>query len=340
VDGKQGGSHRDGSSATSRDAAVDALARPREAGLDAAGSDAGDAKAPSVPTTLCIDGNAFSLASHDEFNRDSVLPIANAPADDAGLWFNEYCYDRLNTGLDGNDDSYYPSTELLTQWQLPPVVSLSDGGAHINAYPVPAAHLGDSVLCDDGVACRGHLAGFLSAQAPYSYKEGYWEFKAAVPSSTGFWPALWLVNNTCAGSYNEVDVLEVFPSCGPNEARQTLQLDNDAGQHANGGPFVDLDAAAVSTMHTYSALVTSTSVVFYFDGAATSTRLRRSPASESAPLSAILNLETFAAHAFCPAPPDGGSASMLVEHYRYYAPTGQTCSHDDLPGPKDAGTEG
>jgi hypothetical protein len=273
----------------------------------------------SVPQTLCIGGQVYTLASHDEFNLDSHLSITDNRIGDIGsaAWSDSFSWARENTGLDGTDDSYYPSMATVAAWGVAPVEQLEPGvGVKLNGEPVPAAHLNDtSTVCEDGT-CRGHLGGLLTS--PKGYANGYWEFKAKFPSTAGWWPALWLLNESGAGLYNETDVMEAWGphALGPNFVEQTEIL--NAGQGP--APYARTSVPTDSTqMHTYAALITPSYVGFYIDNAAKSKQLTRS--NSTAPLNPILDLESCAPTSWCaPAPPAGQSATMTVEHYRYYAP--------------------
>jgi hypothetical protein len=290
----------------------------------------------NVPQKLCIGGQTFTLAAHDEFDLDATLNVTDRPPNSASpaTWSDQYSFGRVNTGLDGTDDSFYPSLATVQAWSVPPVVSLVRGeGVALRAYPVPAAHARDAAtVCIDGT-CRGHLAGLLTS--PQAYANGYWEYEAQIPTGQGWWPALWLLNESGSGPYAETDVVEAWgPSLlGANVVQQTQVVRGDSDPNLRVRTTVP---TAASAMHTYAALVGSSNVVFYIDGKPTSGRIPR-PNAKGALLNPVMNLESCTSTTWCaPAPPAGTTESMLVEHYRYYAPptTPAPCAPPyDLPAP-------
>lgn len=282
--------------------------------------------ASTIRNTLCIGGETYLLTSNDEFNQDQTLDITDsgpAPGQGAGthMWSSTYSYGRTN--LKGIDDSYYPSSATLASWGAPPVLQLIPGkGLEVRAYPVPAAHANDAAtVCSDGT-CRHYLAGLLTSQQ--AFVNGYWEFKAEVPAEERWWPALWLLNESNSGAYNENDVLEIFGnSIGQGAVQQTIVSNNSQNVRAT-------ISTAATQMHIYATLETPNYVGYYIDGVPTSKRLGR-PAATTA-MNPIINLESCTASSFCaPGAQATDTASMTIEHYRYYAPMGTACSNNDLP---------
>ena len=96
------------------------------------------APAAKVAASLCIGqpsgtGLTYNLVSHDEFDQDAALntgaPVAadlnvsdtyDPPALTAAkktTWSDSYSFGRENGGLDGTDDSAYPSFADISTWQ-------------------------------------------------------------------------------------------------------------------------------------------------------------------------------------------------------------------------------
>lgn len=239
------------------------------------------------------------------------------------MWSNGFTYGRQqNTGT---DDSYYPSMATLAAWGAPPVVELVPGiGVKLSAYPVPPTHANDKdTVCVDGT-CRHYVAGLLTRGEAYPF--GYWEYKAQVPVTKGWWPALGELSGG-NGIYNEVDNLEVFSEVtGLNVMQQTMQGSKSMPSYAR------LTVPTASTaMHSYAAIVTPSYTGFYIENVATSGKIL--PSGSTAPMLPIMNLHTFADGSWGAPSAGNSTASILVEHYRYYAPPepATPCATSDVP---------
>ena len=302
---------------------ADAGDGPPSSGDAGAGPGASDA-AVGAPGTLCIGGEVYDLASHDEFDQDTSLSVSDTwPTPPGTKWTNRFQYGRTNNP--GTDDAYYPSKETVAAWGAPPVAELAPGvGVKLTSYLVPQAHANDPILCEGG-ACRKHLAGLLSSSEAHA--TGFWVYSVQTPGGPGWWPAAWLLNQTTMGEYNEIDNLEQWgpATFGPNVVVQTRQLPMNS-------PNVKLTiASASSAQHTYAAIVTDSFTGFYIDGVPSSKRLARGPTT---PMSPIMNLQSCIAGWCAPGPDPSGTGTMIVRYYRYYAPTStaKTCAPPfDLP---------
>ena len=266
---------------------------------------------------LCIGGQTYTLRDHDEFDRDSTLSVSDIwPPSGGKVWSNRFQWGRTNNP--GTDDAYYPDRATVAAWGVPPVAAIVPGaGVSLSAYPVPRAFASDSSTVCSARPCRGHLAGLLTSNA--SHASGYWVFSAKLPSGDGWWPAVWLQNETGSGGYDELDNEEEWgPSqFGPNVVQQTQQCVSPA---CSGPSLYERTTVTTSAtaQHTYGALATSNYVGFYIDNVPTTSRYPRFTQSGLDP---IMNLQVCTKDSYCaPAPATDARAAMIVKYYRYYAP--------------------
>jgi hypothetical protein len=330
-----------------------------------------------VPVSLCIGqpngpGLVYNLASHDEFDKDVALntgaPVAGdlnvsdtyAPAFLGGAkqttWSNVFSFGRENGGLDGTDDSAYPSFADIATWQkeygaskYPSTIQLDPGvGVKLLAYAAPQPVPSDvqSFLCGDGT-CRHNLGGLMDGNINNAYEYGYWVYSAEVPdgraSAPGFWPSDWTLCETVCGTannYYEMDTFEVFSTLlGQGTFDQTLQPENpsqSSGQSIGPGPITgqQLDRVTNSTIqtqfHQYAELSSPTYVGFWFDNVAESGALNQVPAAKNPNfpgVSPIMVMQTCSFTSYC-APgvgPTEAPGVMTEQYYRHYAPSTTTC---------------
>jgi beta-glucanase (GH16 family) len=128
---------------------------------------------------------------------------------------------------------------------------------------------GDSI-CQYG-GTHSYTSGQVESVVPYKY--GWYEIRAQLPASNGYWPAFWfwhdkkdIINNNCW--YNEIDVFEAYGN-RPNEVKSrahwcfTCPLDpvirNESIPHS-------CDYA--TGYHWYGVEWDSTKIIWYVDGKA------------------------------------------------------------------------
>jgi hypothetical protein len=330
-----------------------------------------------VAAALCIaqpsgPGLTYNLASHDEFDADVALNTGTPVAGDLNVsdtygptflsaakqttWSNSFSFGRENGGLDGTDDSAYPSFADIATWQneygttnYPSTIALDKGvGVQLLAYaaPVPAPSDVQSFLCGDGT-CRHNLGGLMDGNINNAYEYGYWVYSAEVPdgraSAPGFWPSDWTLCETVCGAgnnYYEMDTFEVFSTLlGQGTFAQTLQPENPSastGQSIGPGPVAgqQLDRVTNSTIqtqfHQYAELSSPTYVGFWFDNVAESGALNQVPAAQNPSnpgVNPIMVMQTCTSTSYC-APgvgPTQAPGVMTEQYYRHYAPSTVSC---------------
>lgn len=141
---------------------------------------------------------------------------------------------------------------------------------------------------------NGWRAGLLSSADPkgdgFSQQYGYFEMRARFPKGEGTWPAFWLLGvpqlRDKSLTQIEIDVVEQY-GAGPNALHSTVHLWYPDKRHwADGKPSIVQGMA--DDFHTYGAMVTPESIIFYFDGV----ELRRvkTPDEAKVPLYILANL--------------------------------------------------
>ncbi len=331
----------------------------------------------AVAASLCIGqpsgtGLTYNLVSHDEFDQDTALntgaPIAGdlnvsdtydppaLPAAKKTTWSNSYSFGRENGGLDGTDDSAYPSFANIATWQkeygaskYQSTIALDPGvGVKLIGYPAPQPIPSDvkAFLCGDGT-CRHNLGGLMDGNLHNAYEYGYWVYSAEVPdgrrSAPGYWPSDWTLCETSCGAgnnYYEMDTFEVFSTLlGQGTFDQTLQPENpgaSSGQSHGPGPITgaQLDTVSSSSMqsqfHQYAELSSPTYVGFWFDNVAKSGALNQVPAAKNGSypgVSPIMVVQSCVSTSYC-APGVGATEApgfMTEQYYRHYAPSAVKC---------------
>ncbi len=115
-------------------------------------------------------------------------------------------------------------------------------------------------------ACHGasYTSARMKSQGLFACKYGRIEWRAQLPTGTGFWPALWMLGTNLSTlgwpGCGEIDVLENNGS-NPLMAQGSLHSGSDATAIYN---FTD--GGAVTNFHTYTLDWTTNAILFYVDG--------------------------------------------------------------------------
>lgn len=99
----------------------------------------------------------------------------------------------------------------------------------------------------------------LSSGPSFSFRYGYVEERAIVPSAVGFWPAFWTWQASGINRQIETDIYEIYTSDAPD--LHLTQHSGDKGHCRWRAPF---DPSA--DWHTYGAAIESTGTTWYVDG--------------------------------------------------------------------------
>jgi beta-glucanase (GH16 family) len=107
-------------------------------------------------------------------------------------WFDEFNSTSLNTSLWTAADTN-PTTNNSQQDYLPSQVSVTSGNLVITSENIASR----------GLPCRSGLVRSTALQ-----KYGRWDVRAKLPTSTGMWPAIWLLADASWPSDGEIDIME------------------------------------------------------------------------------------------------------------------------------------
>jgi hypothetical protein len=309
------------------------LASPPNVVVAAPMSDVGrrSAAASSTGQSLCVGGTQYTTSQDDEFAQDTKLNAVstsiNANPAPAATWSTAYSWGRTNNA--GTDNAFYTDSSV-TPYYTP--FSFANASLMIEAAPVPAAHLSDSILQG-----RGWLSGVLEGKA-LTY--GYVEVSAKEPNLRGFWPApIWLLGENGAdgkgNGYAELDGNEIFGNdYGPSVVQQTQILNNDPVRSSN---YVRTTVSPdpSTAYHTYGILWTPTSVSFYIDRVATTKAYAN---AATGPMNPIINLQVFANNTWAPPPATQTPQYESLKYYRWYQTTGTSCSPAAIVTPPGSAT--
>jgi hypothetical protein len=288
--------------------------------------------APGAPpaATLCIGSQLYNLTDYDNFAADAALSVTDNWPPTSAQWSNQFYFGRTNNA--GLDLALYPSqAQMSALWPtLAPVAKLIPGvglDLHAEPVPMPTTAAQHTALCSNGddTTCRTYLSGMLSK--PDSYVNGYWVYRAMLPSNNSspnsWWPAVWTFNNTpTAGPGRELDDLENWPGAvlGSNVVQQTEQCYSPCSGGGTIG-YRGVLASSQTAMNDYGSISTGPYVGFYINEVPTSTQMVNNNASS--PLAPILSLQVNGAYGVTPGP--GATADLIVAWYAYYQNTGTAC---------------
>lgn len=223
------------------------------------------ARGPSSPSGPAAAAGAvpggYHLVWDDEFNGRSV---------DSDSW---NVLDNSTYGDGGN--------ELACLENRPQNISESRGALHLTAR-----REAPPIRCDNGrdrrfPAGRRYTSAQLTTQGKKSFRYGYLEIRAKLPTqantSQGMWPAFWL--RPANGSIGEIDVLEAIGS-GPGSSSQADKVYQTIWYDYNGTYPKEATAYAFPSgtpsdgYHTYAIRWTPRELDWLVDGNVTFTRNR------------------------------------------------------------------
>jgi hypothetical protein len=101
-------------------------------------------------------------------------------------------------------------------------------------------------------------AGMLSTEPSFRQQYGYFEARIKIPNIPGAWPAFWLI-----GPNEEIDIMEMLAAL-PTHQHMTVLWGPVTNRQRLGKVLETVDLSA--DFHTYGALWTKDTIVFYFDG--------------------------------------------------------------------------
>jgi beta-glucanase (GH16 family) len=174
-------------------------------------------------------------------------------------WYDEFDGGSLNTAL-WTVSNTNVTTNNSQQDYLPSQVSVSGGSLRILSENIPSRG-------------RPYRSGLV--QSKTYQQEGRWDIRAKLPTSTGMWPAIWLLSDTNTTPWPSGGEIDIMENRGdePNEVSAAFHYGENGGgvfRHE----FVDRGQTAVhdgvlqnyhSSFHTYSVEWDSNQLRFYVD---------------------------------------------------------------------------
>jgi beta-glucanase (GH16 family) len=121
-----------------------------------------------------------------------VLSQPQAPSGYQLAWYDEFSGTSLDTSLWTPANTNVPTNNSLQDY-LPQQVTVSNGNLVITSENIPSR----------GLPYRSGLVTSTALQ-----KHGRWDVRAKLPTSTGMWPAIWLLADAPWPSQGEIDIME------------------------------------------------------------------------------------------------------------------------------------
>lgn len=240
---------------------------------------------------------------NDDFNTLS------AGQDPSLTWRTSYAWSGASSyGLAGEQEVYVdpsfsglPSTQASTSLGLNPF-SIQDGHLVITAQPLPASatpYTGSAIFS----------SGMISTQNSFTQTYGYFEMTATLPSTSGAWPAFWLLPSTANNLNTEIDVLEAFGQ-DPDQAHWAIH-----SPYASGTTGAWANTANLTTgEHTFALEWTPYDLTFFVDGKEVAQQA--TPADMNSAMYMIANLAMGGSWPGNAAP--GSTATMTIDSIKAY----------------------
>ena len=241
------------------------------------------------------------------FNDD--FTALSAGQDPSLTWRTSYAWSgSAGYGLPGEQQVYVdpsfsglPATQASTSLGLNPF-SIQNGHLVITAQPLAASatpYTGSAIFS----------SGMLSTQNSFTQTYGYFEMTATLPSTSGAWPAFWMLPSTANNLNTEVDVLEAF---GQNPDQAHWAIHSPYAPATNGGWA---NTANLTTgEHTFALKWTPYDLTFFVDGKQVAQQA--TPSDMNTAMYMIANLAMGGSWPGNAAP--GSTATMTIDSIKAY----------------------
>ncbi|MFK4576642.1 cadherin-like domain-containing protein [Bradyrhizobium ottawaense] len=240
----------------------------------------------------------------DDFNSLSAGQDPSLTWRTSYAWSGSASYLLSGSGEQGVyvDSSFtgLPGTQASSSLGLNPF-SIKNGELVITAQPVSSS-------ISPYVGGAQFYTGMISSENSFVQTYGYFEMTATLPSTTGAWPAFWLL--PINGQYSaELDVLEAFGQ-SPDQAH--WQVHSSTGSTAAPGAWANT-ADLTSGMHTFAVEWTPYDLTFFVDGAEIAKA--PTPADMNTAMYMIANL---AMGGWAGAAAAGSNATLIIDSIEAY----------------------
>jgi beta-glucanase (GH16 family) len=194
----------------------------------------------------------WNIVWDDEFNGDSLN--TSHWTFDTG---NGFCVNNCDPSQGGYYVSGWGNAELENYTSRTNNVYVADGLLHIRAQR-------------ESYGGQSYTSGRIKSMGLFSRKYGRFEWRAKLPTGTGFWPALWMLpqNSPYGGWPNsgEIDVVENKGNI-PNQEGGTIHFGGANGNDVyQGQTYTFPSGDSVTNFHTYLLEWTTNRISWYVDG--------------------------------------------------------------------------
>jgi beta-glucanase (GH16 family) len=257
-----------------------------------------------------VSKNSWNIVWNDEFNSNSL---------DTSHWAYDIGTGPPYPGWGNNELEYYTSRSQN--------VYVADGFLHIHAQ-------------QESYGGQSYTSGKIKTSGLFSKKHGRFEFRAKLPTGTGFWPAIWMLpQNSPYGGWPNSGEIDIMENKGhiPNQEGGTLHFGGANGNDVFFGKSYNFPIGdSVTNFHTYVLDWTTNSISWSVDGHVYQTQVNwwsnigRSsdtypfPAPFDQPFYIILNLAIGGNYIGNPTPDainPNLPGEMLVDYVRVYDQT-------------------
>lgn len=246
---------------------------------------------------------------------------------------NPLLFKTSSDGQSGYDNQLYFGRTIWTNHEAENYV---DPSAGVNPFSVANGVL--TITAQPAAAGTNnnglpYTSGLISTENSFSQNQGYFEMRAETPSTSGFWPAFWMLPDTNTG-YPELDVLEQ-PNIEPNAYWSYANV----GDSNKGGGFNSTGSDFTNTYHTYGLLWTATTVSFYFDGLQVGPSVAM-PANFTTKMYLIANMAVGGQGSWPGQPQTGATAQFNIDYIRAYSndPTVAAVAQKPISSPDGVNT--
>ncbi len=157
-----------------------------------------------------------------------------------------------------------------------------------------------------------YTSGMLSTGYSFYQNTGYFEIRAQVPSTAGFWPAFWALGGGPTDYSSELDILEQ-----PNNDGNSNYFTSIKTPQLNEGLFQNTGVDLSAGYHSYGLMWTATSMQFTLDGQYIGQVFATPAALQSLKMYMIANMAVGGGWAGAPAA--GSSAQLKIDYIRAYS---------------------
>ncbi len=203
---------------------------------------------------ITFQGDAAYSGGSVYFDDMTLTQVSGEPQGNWNLvWSDEFNGTSINTSIwtyDLGNNNGWGNSELEYYTRSTQNAFVSDGLLHIRALKQSTNGF-------------NYTSARMKTEGLYSAEYGRFEWRASLPSGTGFWPALWMLGNNITSmgwpGCGEIDVVENNGST-PTNVQGSLHSGSDETQ------TYTLPSGSVTNFHRYLLEWTTNAVSWFVDG--------------------------------------------------------------------------